>query len=54
MRAVGRAPWGSAGLSRDGEVDEFFILPGNVRAFGLTMDARTGDALGEMAPIRRL
>ena len=40
--------------SRDRHVAEFLVLPGDVRTLGLPVQARTGDAAGEMAPIRRL
>ena len=41
-------------LSRDRHIAELLVFPGDVRAFGLSMDARAGDALGEVAPVRRL
>ena len=41
-------------FSRDRQVAELFVFPGNVHAFGLPMHARASDALGEVAPIRRL
>lgn len=41
-------------FSRNCQIAEFLVFPGDVRAFGLPMDARAGNALGEMTPVRRL
>src|SRR5262249_60372289 len=41
-------------FSRNRQIAEFLVFPGDVRAFSLPMDARAGNALGEMTPVRRL
>src|SRR5262245_14799870 len=45
---------GHSWLSRDRYIAKFLVFPGSVRTLCLPMQARAGNALAEVAPVRRL